>query len=69
MVRRQAEHRRLNVIDATCPLVTKVHLEAVKAARSQGTILLIGHRDGQGREDTARQASRYDATQRCSGPQ
>jgi len=44
-VRRQAAHRRLNVIDATCPLVTKVHLEAVKAARSQGTILLIGHRD------------------------
>ena len=44
-VRRQAEQRRLNVIDATCPLVTKVHLEAVKAARSQGTILLIGHRD------------------------
>lgn len=44
-VRRQAEHRRLNVIDATCPLVTKVHLEAIKAARSLGTILLIGHRD------------------------
>ena len=44
-VREMAEQRRLNVIDATCPLVTKVHLEAVRFAASQGTILLIGHRD------------------------
>jgi 4-hydroxy-3-methylbut-2-en-1-yl diphosphate reductase len=44
-VRRQAVARNLNVIDATCPLVTKVHLEAVKFARSGYTILLIGHRD------------------------
>ena len=44
-VREQAARRRLQVIDATCPLVTKVHLEAVRFAETQGTILLIGHRD------------------------
>ena len=44
-VRDQAEQRRLRVIDATCPLVTKVHLEAVRFAEACGTILLIGHRD------------------------
>ena len=44
-VREAAEQRRLQVIDATCPLVTKVHLEAVRFAASRGTILLIGHRD------------------------
>ncbi|MCI0401918.1 MAG: 4-hydroxy-3-methylbut-2-enyl diphosphate reductase [Acidobacteria bacterium] len=41
-VRRVATERRLRVIDATCPLVTKVHLEAVKFAREGYTILLIG---------------------------
>ncbi len=35
--------RRLSVIDATCPLVTKVHLEAQRFARDGYTILLIGH--------------------------
>ncbi len=44
-VRRQASERSLNVIDATCPLVTKVHLEALKFAKQGYTILLIGHRD------------------------
>jgi 4-hydroxy-3-methylbut-2-enyl diphosphate reductase len=44
-VRRDATTRGLQVIDATCPLVTKVHLEAVKFAKQNGTILLIGHRD------------------------
>jgi len=44
-VRQQAKERRLQVVDATCPLVTKVHLEAVKFARQGYTILLIGHRD------------------------
>lgn len=44
-VRRQAAARRLQVIDATCPLVTKVHLEAVKYARAGFTIVLIGHAD------------------------
>src|ERR1700691_4565939 len=44
-VRTQARQRNLKVIDATCPLVTKVHLEAVKFARQGCTIVLIGHRD------------------------
>ena len=44
-VRREAKERRLQVIDATCPLVTKVHLEAVKFARDGYTIVLIGHKD------------------------
>lgn len=44
-VRAQARKRNLKVIDATCPLVTKVHLEAVKFARKGYTIVLIGHKD------------------------
>jgi 4-hydroxy-3-methylbut-2-enyl diphosphate reductase len=46
-VREQARERRLRVIDATCPLVTKVHLEAQRFAREGRTIILIGHRDHQ----------------------
>jgi 4-hydroxy-3-methylbut-2-enyl diphosphate reductase len=41
----EAKERNLSVIDATCPLVTKVHLEAVKYAKQGYTIVLIGHRD------------------------
>ena len=44
-VREDARERNLKVIDATCPLVTKVHLEAVKFARKGFTIVLIGHKD------------------------
>ena len=44
-VRRQAIDRQLDVIDATCPLVTKVHLEAVRFARDGFSIVLIGHKD------------------------
>lgn len=44
-VRVEARERRLQVIDATCPLVTKVHLEAVRFAKQGYTIVLIGHRD------------------------
>src|SRR5260370_22498773 len=44
-VREQARRRNLQIIDATCPLVTKVHLEATKFARSGYTIILIGHKD------------------------
>jgi 4-hydroxy-3-methylbut-2-enyl diphosphate reductase len=43
----EARERQLRVIDATCPLVTKVHLEALKFAREKRTIILIGHRDHQ----------------------
>jgi 4-hydroxy-3-methylbut-2-en-1-yl diphosphate reductase len=44
-VRKQARERELAVIDATCPLVTKVHLEAVRFARDGFSIVLIGHKD------------------------
>jgi 4-hydroxy-3-methylbut-2-enyl diphosphate reductase len=44
-VRAEAKERQLQVIDATCPLVTKVHLEAVRFAKQGYTIILIGHRD------------------------
>ena len=42
-IRAAAAHRNLNAIDATCPLVTKVHLEAVRFAREGYIIFLIGH--------------------------
>ena len=42
-IREQARQRKLRAIDATCPLVTKVHLEAVKYAKEGYTIVLIGH--------------------------
>ncbi len=42
-IRILAEKRNLNAIDATCPLVTKVHLEAIRFAKEGYTILLIGH--------------------------
>ena len=44
-VRRRAEKRNLKVIDATCPLVTKVHGEAKRYAEKKHTIILIGHQD------------------------
>ena len=43
-VRDEASQRGLHVVDATCPLVTKVHLEALRYAREGYEILLIGHR-------------------------
>jgi 4-hydroxy-3-methylbut-2-enyl diphosphate reductase len=42
-IRRIARERKLRAIDATCPLVTKVHIEAVRFAREGYTIFLIGH--------------------------
>ncbi len=42
-IREQSRKRKLQAIDATCPLVTKVHLEAVKYAKEGYTIILIGH--------------------------
>ncbi len=44
-VRKIAENRNLRIIDATCPLVTKVHLEAKNYAKGNYTILLIGHKN------------------------
>lgn len=44
-VRHEAQERQLRVIDATCPLVTKVHLEALKFSGRGHTIVLVGHRN------------------------
>lgn len=44
-VREDSKLRKLRVIDATCPLVTKVHVEAVKFAREGYSLILIGHHD------------------------
>ena len=55
-VRRQAEARRLKVIDATCPLVTKVHLEAKRFARAGRKIVLVGHVGHEEIEGTAGEA-------------
>jgi 4-hydroxy-3-methylbut-2-enyl diphosphate reductase len=43
VIRRHAAERNLRAIDATCPLVTKVHNEAIRFARDGFTIVLIGH--------------------------
>ena len=43
-IRHAAEERGLRVIDATCPLVTKVHKEAQRMAREGREIIMIGHR-------------------------
>jgi 4-hydroxy-3-methylbut-2-enyl diphosphate reductase len=42
-VRKDAEERGLQVYDATCPLVTKVHLEVIKLCKEGYTVLMIGH--------------------------
>ncbi len=42
-VRAQAAEKHLRVIDATCPLVTKVHTEAVRFAKESRSIILVGH--------------------------
>ncbi len=57
-VHRHAEQRGLKTIDATCPLVTKVHNEARKFARDDYDILLIGHEGHEEVEGTAGEASR-----------
>jgi 4-hydroxy-3-methylbut-2-enyl diphosphate reductase len=44
-VREESQRRGLRVIDATCPLVTKVHLEAIRYAREGYSIILVGHAD------------------------
>ena len=41
----ESRSRKFKIIDTTCPLVTKVHLEAIALARQGFTIMLIGHRD------------------------
>jgi 4-hydroxy-3-methylbut-2-enyl diphosphate reductase len=58
-VRQLAEARGLKAIDATCPLVTKVHLEAIRFARQGYSILLIGHRDHEEIEGTFGEAPEF----------
>lgn len=55
-VREQAKEKKLRVIDATCPLVTKVHLEALRYAKEGYTILLIGHKGHEEVEGTMGEA-------------
>lgn len=44
-IKEEAKSRELKIIDATCPLVTKVHLEAIRYAKRGYHIVLIGHRN------------------------
>ncbi|AEA23217.1 4-hydroxy-3-methylbut-2-enyl diphosphate reductase [Pseudonocardia benzenivorans] len=55
-VRQQAEDRELRTIDATCPLVTKVHGEVKRFAREDYDILLVGHRGHEEVEGTSGEA-------------
>jgi 4-hydroxy-3-methylbut-2-enyl diphosphate reductase len=64
-VRDDARKRGLQVIDATCPLVTKVHQEAVRFANTGGTILLIGHRDHDEVVGTRGEAPRHTIVVSC----
>lgn len=58
-VHRTAAERRLQTIDATCPLVTKVHQEAKRFARDDYDILLIGHEGHEEVEGTAGEAPEH----------
>jgi 4-hydroxy-3-methylbut-2-enyl diphosphate reductase len=60
-VREASKARGLKVIDATCPLVTKVHVEAVKFAKQGYSLVLVGHRDHDEIEGTLGEAP--EATQ------
>jgi 4-hydroxy-3-methylbut-2-enyl diphosphate reductase len=60
-VRERAKERGLKVIDATCPLVTKVHVEAIKFAKQGMSLVLVGHRDHEEVEGTQGEAP--DVTQ------
>ena len=66
-VRERSKGRNLRVIDATCPLVTKVHIEAVKFAKQGFSLVLVGHRDHDEIEGTFGEAP--DVTQIVSSPE
>ena len=66
-VRAQAATRSLQTIDATCPLVTKVHKEALRFANDDYDILLIGHEGHEEVEGTAGEAPEH--VQLVDGPQ
>jgi 4-hydroxy-3-methylbut-2-enyl diphosphate reductase len=52
----EAGGRQLPVLDATCPLVTKVHVEAIKFAKQGYSLVLVGHRDHEEVEGTQGEA-------------
>ncbi|MFC5300486.1 4-hydroxy-3-methylbut-2-enyl diphosphate reductase [Azospira restricta] len=56
-VREEAEQRGLKVFDATCPLVTKVHVEVGKMRRDEREVIMIGHKGHPEVEGTMGQAS------------
>lgn len=58
-VEQEAESRQLRVFDATCPLVTKVHIEVVKYAREGREVILIGHA---GHPEVEGTMGRYDTS-------
>ncbi|HZI96989.1 MAG TPA: 4-hydroxy-3-methylbut-2-enyl diphosphate reductase [Actinomycetales bacterium] len=66
-VHAQAARRQLQTIDATCPLVTKVHREAVRFASDDYDILLIGHEGHEEVEGTAGEAPEH--VQLVDGPE
>ncbi|WP_446742336.1 4-hydroxy-3-methylbut-2-enyl diphosphate reductase [Silvibacterium acidisoli] len=66
-VKEQSKERKLKVIDATCPLVTKVHVEAIKFAKQGYSLVLVGHRDHDEIEGTLGEAP--DVTQVVSSPE
>ncbi len=65
-VRQEAERRGLRVFDATCPLVTKVHLEVARHARASREVVLIGHAGHPEVAGTMGQYQ-YNTPQGCSG--
>ncbi len=58
-VRKEAENRGLKVFDATCPLVTKVHMEVVRYSRDGHECILIGH---EGHPEVEGTMGQYDAS-------
>lgn len=61
-VRQEAARRELRVFDATCPLVTKVHLEVARRCREGYEVILIGHRGHPEVEGTMGQCTRDNST-------
>ena len=59
-VRKEAENRGLKVFDATCPLVTKVHMEVTRASKTGTECILIGHAGHPEVEGTMGQYSNED---------
>ena len=58
----EAKHRKLNVFDATCPLVTKVHMEVISYAKEGRCVVLIGHK---GHPEVEGTMGRYEKQNAC----